>query len=153
MSYQAGQPSYLLAKVGGFFLVPVVGALATRLAAPLVDAGASAVLKDPKKQPHPDDVAGVVGAFLHAGVAYAAYRVSEGNSPVGTQAFARGGMWGSVISSAFCATSTVALEKTPMPATAGVKLPLADHALGLLSARAAGAVAAKRVASFARLPR
>ena len=146
--YRADVPTYFWPKVGGWLLVPTAGALATKLLAPLADSAFSAVMKDPAKQPSPAKVAATVGACAQAAAAFVAYRVSEGDSPVGTQAFARGGMWGSMLAAATLATSLAWYDETPMPAVSGATSPLLDKAFGLLTAQAAGAVAAKRVGAF-----
>ena len=137
--YRADVPGHFWPKLMGFLLLPAAGSLATRLAAPI--AGNLA------KSANPQTVAATVGALADAAIAYYAYKASEDSSSVGAQAFARGGMWGSMIAASFLAATPIVFDGTPMPAVSGVKNPLADKAFGLLTAQAAGAVAAKRVAA------
>lgn len=140
--YGANVPTHFGAKLMGFLILPAAGALATRIAAPVLDGVAGKVLPS---APNPMHVAATVGALAQAGLAYYCYQVSEGRAPVGTQAFARGGMWGAMLASAAVASTPFLFDGSPMPAVSGAQNPLVDKAFGLLTAQAAGAVAAKRV--------
>jgi hypothetical protein len=133
MYHGADHPSYLLAKIGGFLFLPALGTLATRLAAPAVE---SAVPKA-----NPGVVASVVGTVAFGALAYGLYQASEGDYSTGTQALFRGGMWGAGICAAFSAATP--LVSPPGPVVAGT-LPAVDNTFNLLTAQAAGAVAAKR---------
>jgi hypothetical protein len=140
--YRAGAPGNFWPKVAGFLLLPTVGAIATRLAAPVADGVASSVMG---KQANPMHVAATIGALAQAGLAYYCYVASEGSAPIGTQAFLRGGMWGAMLSASAVAATPFVFEGSPMPAVSGAQNPLVDKAFGLLTAQAAGAVAAKRL--------
>lgn len=137
MYHGADHPSYTLAKIGGFFLLPALGALATRLAAP-----AAAKLAP---ETNPAHVTAVVGTLAYAGMALACYKASESDSlSESMQSAFRGGMWGSGVAGAVVAAAPAI--STPGPLVSGT-LPAVDAAFNLLTAQAAGAVAASRVKS------
>ncbi len=134
MYHGADHSSHILAKVGGFFLLPALGGLGTRITAA---AGESAL---PTK--NPGLVAAAAGAVVHGALAYAFYKASESDSmSEGMQSLFRGGMWGSGIAAVLCAAMPAV--NAPGPVVSGPN-PKLDQVFNLLTARAAGAVALKR---------
>lgn len=140
MYHGADYSSHLLAKVGGFLLLPCFGALASKL---LAQASESALPNQNQGK-----VAALAGTVAHGALAYALYSASESDSHSdAVQSFLRGGAWGEGLSSAVCATVYAVSESGPMAVTSG-KFKKADQALNLLTAQAAAAVAAKRAKKF-----
>lgn len=134
MYHGADHSSHLLAKVGGFFLLPVLGGLGTRIAA---TAGESALAGK-----NPALVAAAAGTLVHGALAYAFYQASESDSlSEGMQSLFRGGMWGAGLSAALCAAMPAI--NTPGPTVSGPN-PKLDQVFNLLTAQAAGQVALKR---------
>lgn len=134
MYHGADHSSHLLAKVGGFFILPALGALGTKLAATTGEKMA------PKA--NPGLVAAAAGTAVYGALAYAFYKASESDSmSEGMQALFRGGMWGAGLSAAVCAA--VPAVNPPGPVVSGPN-PQLDKVFNLLTAQAAGAVALKR---------
>lgn len=136
MYYETDHSSHMLAKAAGFLVLPALGALATRVAAPAVEGAV------PKT--NPTLVVAGVGTLAFGALAYALYRASESSGlSEEMQAVFRGGMWGAGLSAAFAATLPVIDPPRPVVSGPG-RLPAANKAFDLLTAQAAGAVAAKR---------
>jgi hypothetical protein len=134
MYHGADHSSHLLAKVGGFFLLPALGAVGTKLAATAGEVAA------PKA--NPSLVAAAAGTAVYGALAYAFYKASESDSmSEGMQSLFRGGMWGAGLSAAFCAA--IPAVNPPGPVMSGPS-PKLDKVFNLLTAKAAGAVALKR---------
>lgn len=148
MYHGADHSSHILAKVGGFLLLPAFGSLATKLAATTGES----VLPNAK----PGYVAAAAGTLAFGALAYGLYKASESDShSEAVQCFLRGGMWGSGIAAAFCAGAPALSDPGPTVVTSG-KYPKLDKAFNLLTSQAALAVATKRTekakASKAALP-
>lgn len=134
MYHGADHSSHLLAKIGGFLLLPALGGVGTKLAA---TAGESLAPKA-----NPGLIAAAAGTAVYGALAYAFYKASESDNMSETmQSLFRGGMWGAGIASAMCA-ATPAINP-PGPVVSGPS-PKLDKAFNLLTAQAAGAVALKR---------
>ena len=134
MYHGADHSSHILAKVGGFFLLPALGTVATKLAATTGEKMAPGT--------NPGLVAAAAGTAVYGALAYAFFKASESDQlSEGMQSLFRGGMWGAGISAAFCA-ATPAINP-PGPVVSGPS-PKFDKLFNLLTAQAAGAVSAKR---------
>lgn len=134
MYHGADHSSHLLAKIGGFFFLPVLGGIGTRIAA---TAGEGAL---PTK--NPAVIAAAAGTLVHGALAYAFYKASESDElSAGMQSLFRGGMWGAGLGAVFCAAMPAVNQ--PGPAISGPN-PKLDQVFNLLTARAAGHVALKR---------
>jgi hypothetical protein len=134
MYHGADYSSHLLAKVGGFFILPMLGGLGTRVAATAGETVAP--------NANPGFIASAAGTAVYGALAYAFYKASESDGlSDGMQALFRGGMWGAGISAAFCAA--LPAVSPPGPMISGPR-PEMDKLFNLLTAQAAGAVASKR---------
>ena len=134
MYHGAEHSSHLLAKIGGFLFLPMLGTVGTRVTATAAESLA------PTK--NPGLVAAAAGTAVYGALAYAFYKASESDSMSDSmQALFRGGMWGSGISALLIAATPA--FNPPGPAVSGPS-PQLDKVFGLLTAQAAGAVALKR---------
>lgn len=106
------------AKIAGFLLVPVVGALAARVAA-------SAVIGPQTPRVDAMNRLIIAGVASHVLGAYVSYRASERDDlSEGVQAFARGGMWGEMFSAASVPAAAVIADRYRDPNQRDAALPL-----------------------------
>lgn len=139
--------SNTLAKVAGFFLVPVVGGIAARAVA--------TVLPESVDLERRAVGLAAIATASYAAVAYGAWSLSkQPKYTAGEQAFARGGMWGSMFSAALVVPATaISMSMDPKktaPAIAGNASNSSDHFRSLANILTGGAMPASPQSFAAR---